>query len=218
MNEVDLRQQPDNPVPACLAQARLDLLALRGRLASLARQMERPILEVGAFLESVQDLTAAKPISRDAGGQLVVALQSYDLFHQEVQVAEQLMELIAMAVEESHGQLSLLPVEAVLTNAESACFHLESACNLISGAAADIPHAVSAILKSAGANPQKFQRWSIHRPLDEISSLTQQLGQTGTDLGVVRHDLAIALGHSPDEHWLADPPPVENEKGSVILF
>ena len=89
---------------------------------------------------------------------------------------------------------------------------------LISGAAADIPNAVSAILKSAGANPQKFQRWSIHRPLDEISTLTQQLGNASSDLGLVRHSLAIALGENPDKQWMDDPPPVENDQGSIILF
>ena len=65
-----------------LPQIRTSLELFRDSLLDLSRRLERPILEVGAFLEAIQELESGKPTA-EAGSRLVVALQSYDLFHQK---------------------------------------------------------------------------------------------------------------------------------------
>lgn len=200
-----------------LGPIRTGLEGLRDGLLDLARRIERPILEVGAFLETIQDLESAKPAT-EGGTRLVVALQSYDMFHQEIQLAEQLIDLLTMAMgdSDSHGQA--LPGAAMLANAESICFHLASARTLIENAASEIPPAISQVLHGAGVSPQKFQNWGINRSLAEIGVLTSQLGQTTAGVDELSRTLAVALGEDPGVRHGIAPPEADYENSTVTLF
>ena len=200
-----------------LAPIRASLEGLRDGLLELARRIERPILEVGAFLESIQALESAKP-STQGGTRLVVALQSYDMFHQEIQLAERLIELLSVAVEDSALNRPALPGAAMLANAESICFHLDSARSLIENAASEIPPAISQVLHGAGVSPQKFENWAINRSLAEIGTLTSQLGHTTAEVDELTRTLAVALGEDPDEKHGIAAPEADYENSSVMLF
>lgn len=206
-----------NSMRPILAPIRTSLEGLRDGLLDLARRIERPILEVGAFLESIQDLESAKP-STQGGTRLVVALQSYDMFHQEIQLAEQLIELLSMAMKDSALNGPALPGAAMLANAESICFHLDSARTLIENAASEIPPAISQVLHGAGVSPQKFQNWAINRSLAEIGVLTSQLGNTTAEVDELTRTLAVALGEDPNEKHGVAPPEAVYENSSVMLF
>ena len=208
----------DSSTRPALAQIRAGLEGLRNGLMDLSRQMERPILEVGAFLESIQDLESARP-SSSQGSRLVVALQSYDMFHQEIQLAEHLISLLTVAIDESlEPPTRGLPAPATLANAESACFHLDSARKLIENAASEIPPAISQVLQGAGASPRKFENWGINRSLTEIGALTTQLGTATDRVEVLRQDLAVSLGEDPDERYLPVATETDFEDSSVTLF
>ncbi len=205
----------DSDTATALVRIQTNLALLRDGLLDLSRQIERPILEVATFLESIQDLDSARPAT-DGGSRLVVALQSYDMFHQEIQLAEHLIDLLTMAIGETEAPKLSPPT--LLTNAESVRFHLDSARTLIEGAANDIPHAVSQILQASGASPRKFQNWAFNRSLAEIGTLTMRLGETTDSVEVLRQDLATTLGECADEHFLPPSPEADFENSSITLF
>jgi hypothetical protein len=198
---------------------RPNLEELKRRIGGTAARMERPILQVGAFLESIQDLELAKP-SSTGGSRLVVALQSYDMFHQEIQLVENLIELLTMGLGEFPEQAPIMPADSLMANFESLCFHMDSARALIENSASEIPHAIAHVLRGAGAASENFQNWGFAKPLGEIVVLTSQLGATGNEIEGLRLALAFGLGvDSGSRHTISGACEEAGlDDGSVLLF
>lgn len=190
---------------------------LRAQISSLSVKMEQPILEVGVFLESIQDLEAAKPVS-EGGSRLVVAIQAYDFFRQEIQLVEELIGKLNKTIAEASRAVPSASPGIMMTKAAEVHYHLASARGLIENAAAEIPHAITQVLRGAGVNSNRFQNWSVHRSLAELSVLTKQLGCSVDEVEAVRLLLASTFGVSVSDTPEYEAPQRDNEAGSVLLF
>jgi hypothetical protein len=200
---------------AALIRIRASLEVLREELSDLSRRLERPILEVAAFLESIQDLESSIP-STEVGSRLVVALQSYDMFYQEMRLVDYFGSSLTTAIGESSAAAA--PPPALLEDAEWIHFHLNSARTLIEGIASDVPHAVSQVLQANGASPYKFRNWAVNRSLTEISKLTLRLAETTDRVVELGHELATVLGVDPARRFTRLTPEGDFEDSSVTLF
>lgn len=193
------------------------LVDLRAQISSLSVKMEQPILEVGVFLESVQDLEAAKPIS-DGGSRIVVAIQAYDFFRQEIQLVEDLIGKLNKVITETARAVPVASPGVMMTKAAEVHYHLASARSIIENAADEIPHAITQVLRGAGVNSDRFQNWSVNRSLSELALLTKQLGRSVEELEAVRILLASTFGVSISDTPEFQAPERDNEAGSVLLF
>lgn len=190
---------------------------VRRQVVELALQMEQPILEVGAFLESMQDLEGVQPTS-DGGSRLIVAIQAYDFFRQEIQAVERLIAQLKDAIEKTELPPLPEPQARVITNSAEVCFHLNNARGLIDNAASEIPTAIAQVLRGVGVNSGRFQNWGVNRSLTELSALTKQLGRSIEEIHTVHSLLATALGVSADDMPKFQPEEADHEGGSTLLF
>lgn len=194
------------------------LESVGARIRYLAAKMEQPILAVAVFLESIQDLESAQPTS-EGGSRLVVAIQAYDSFRQEIQLVERSIGTLCSAIAGANGAEPAESPEMMLTRAAGVQYHLANAHSIIDNAATDIPHAITQVLRGAGVNSNRFKNWGVHRSLAELAVLTEQLGHSVEDLEAAQIRLAAAFGMSVSQiPALEEAAGPENEAGEVILF